>query len=102
MSPRTRLRKFQGLYDFRNLVLGDIYELAQECRKTPWSIGQLTEAHATLYNVEVKHRAQLHNKRLEEYNLLLAVTRGWHKPKNDELEFRGEVYDSKDAKRLMK
>ena len=94
--------KYQGLYDYRNLVLGDVYELAKDARKTPWSIGELASTYKTLYNVEVKHRAQLYNKRLEEFNLLAAVSRGWHKPKNDEIDFRGEIYDAKDAKRLLK
>jgi Zn-dependent protease with chaperone function len=94
--------RYQGLYDYRNLVLEDIYELAQACRSSGWTIAQLSHTAANLYNVEVKHRAQLHNKRLEEYNLLLAVSRGWHKPKNGDLEFRGEIYDTQDAKRLLR
>jgi Zn-dependent protease with chaperone function len=94
--------KYQGLYDFRNLVLGDIYDLAQEGRRTPWTIAQLSQTQAALYNVEVKHRAQLYNKRLEEHNLLFAVSKGWHRPKNNELEFRGEIYDPEDAKRLLR
>ncbi len=94
--------KYQGLYDYRNLILGDIYELAREARHSPWSIAKLSQSHAALYNVEVKHRGQLYNKRLEEHNLLLAVSRGWHRPKNNELEFRGEIYDTDDAKRLLR
>jgi Zn-dependent protease with chaperone function len=94
--------KYQGLYDYRNLVLGDIYELAQEAKRTPWTIAQLGQTQAALYNVEVKHRAQLYNKRLEEHNLLFAVSKGWHRPKNNELDFRGEIYDAEDAKRLLR
>jgi Zn-dependent protease with chaperone function len=94
--------RYQGLYDFRNLVLSDIYELAREARATPWNITQLSQTHAVLYNVEVKHRGQLYNKRLEEHNLLHAVAKGWHRPKNDELEFRGEIYEIVDAGRLLK
>ena len=57
---------------------------------------------ARLYNAEVKHRSQLYYKRLEEKNLMIAVFNGWHKPKDDELEFRGENYEPDDAKRLLK
>jgi Zn-dependent protease with chaperone function len=94
--------KYQGMYDYRNLVLGDIYDLAQEGRRTPWPIAQLSQSQATLYNAEAKHRGQLYNKRLEEHNLLLAVSKGWHRPKNHEVEFRGELYDPEDAKRLLR
>jgi Zn-dependent protease with chaperone function len=94
--------KYQGMYDYRNLVLADIYELAREAKQTPWSIAQLSQCHGSLYNAEAKHRGQLYNKRLEEHNLLLAVSKGWHRPKNNEVEFRGEVFDTEDAKRLLR
>ena len=94
--------RYQGLYDYRNLVLGDIYELAKQGRQTPWTIAQLSQTQAALYNVEVKHRGQLYNKRLEEHNMLVAVAKGWHRPKNNEVEFRGEFYDTEDAKRLLR
>jgi Zn-dependent protease with chaperone function len=94
--------KYQGMYDYRNLILSDIYDLAKEARHMPWSIAQLSQSHAALYNAESKHRGQLYNKRLEEHNLLLAVSKGWHRPKNNEVEFRGEFYDSYDAKRLLR
>jgi Zn-dependent protease with chaperone function len=101
-AETTYAPKYQGLYDYRNLVLDGIYELAQEARGCPWSIAQLSQSQANLYNVEVKHRAQLYNKRLEERNMLLPVSKGWHTPKNNELEFRGEIYDPEDAKRLLR
>jgi Zn-dependent protease with chaperone function len=94
--------KYQGLYDYRNLELKNVADLAQEVRQTPWSITQLSQSAASLYNVEVKHRAQLHNKRLEEHGLLFAVSKGWHRPKNDELEFRGKLYNLEHTKRLLK
>lgn len=101
-AETTYDQKYQGLYDCRNLMLGDCYDLAAEGKNLPWSNTELTQAHATLYNVEVKHRSQLHYARLKEFNLLRAVVNGWHKPKHDELEFRGEVYDLSEAKRLLK
>lgn len=94
--------RYQGLYNYRNLLLEDIYDLAQKSKREPWTIAQLSQTQATLYNVEVKHRAQLYNKRLEEHNLLLAISKGWHKPKNNEFEFRGEFFDTDDAKRLLR
>ena len=65
-------------------------ELAQDIRRAPWTIGQLAHCYANLYNVEVKHRGQLYNKRLEERNLLLPISKGWYKPK-DRVEQSGRV-----------
>jgi Zn-dependent protease with chaperone function len=101
-SDRAYDPKYQGLYDNRNLVLKDINAMAKEGSKEPWSITELNNTHATLYNAEVKHRSQLYYKRVEERNLMNAVANGWHKPKNDELEFRGETFDPSEAKRLFK
>src|SRR5260370_20743387 len=101
-ADRTYDAKYQGLYDNRNLVLKDINDMAKEGSKQPWSITELGNTHATLYNAEVKHRAQLYYKRIEELNLLTAVKNGWHRPKDDELEFRSEFYEIHDAKRLLK
>src|SRR5450432_4218560 len=85
--------KYQGLYDDRNLLLKGINEMAKEGSKQPWSITDLGNTHATLYNAEVKHRSQLYYKRMEELNFLKAVQNGWVKPKDDELEFRGELFE---------
>jgi len=101
-ADRTYDPKYQGLYDFRNLLLDDITELAKDGSRQPWSITELAETHATLYNAEVKHRSQLYYKRVEEKNMLVAVYNGWQKPKNDEIEFRGDIYEIDDAKRLIK
>jgi Zn-dependent protease with chaperone function len=101
-ADRTYDPQYQGLYDNRNLILKDIQEMAKEGSRQPWSITELGEAHATLFNAEVKHRSQLYYKRIEELNLMTAVQNGWHRPKDDELEFRGEIYDLEDAKRLLK
>lgn len=94
--------RYQGLYDCRNVQLTKIDELTAEAKANPWTINQLAHTHANLYNVEVKHRAQLHNKRLEEARMLHAIRQGWHRPKNDEIDFRGEFYDVEDAKKLLK
>lgn len=94
--------RYQGLYDFRDIEPGKPVDLVQEAKTNPWTMQQLAQTHANLYNIEVKHQAQLHNKRLEEFNLLQAVANGWHRPKNDEIDFRGKFYDLEDAKRLMK
>jgi Zn-dependent protease with chaperone function len=94
--------KYQGLYDNRNLILKEINELAKEGSKQPWSITELANTHETLYNAETKHRSQMFYKRLEELNMLTAVHNGWQRPKDDELEFRGEVFDLDEAKRLLK
>jgi Zn-dependent protease with chaperone function len=101
-ADRTYDTKYQGLYDCRNLLLKNITELARDGSKQPWSITELANTHETLYNAEVKHRSQLYYKRIEEMNLLTAVQNGWTKPKDDELEFRGETYDPDEAKRLLK
>ena len=101
-ADRTYDPRYQGLYDNRNLMLKEIGELARDGSKQPWSITELAHAHANLYTAEVKHHAQLYYKRIEELNLLNAVQNGWHRPKDDELEFRGEVYELDDAKRLLK
>jgi Zn-dependent protease with chaperone function len=102
IADRTYDAKYQGLYDNRNLILKDMTEMARDGAKQPWSISELGEAHATLYNAEVKHRSQLYYKRIEEYHMLNAIHNGWQRPKNDEIDFRGEFYDLEDAKRLMK
>jgi hypothetical protein len=101
-ADKTYDTKYQGLYDCRNLNLRDINGMAKDGSRHPWSITELADTHKTLYNAEVKHRAQLFYKRIEECNMLNAVRNGWHKPKDDELEFRGEIYDLDDAKRLLK
>lgn len=101
-ATRTYAPKYQGLYDNRNLILKDMTEMAREGSKQPWSITELSEAHANLYNAEVKHRSQLYYKRIEEFNMLNAVENGWYRPKDDEIDFRGEGYDLEDAKRLLK
>ena len=101
-ADRTYDPRYQGLYDNRNLVLKNITEMAKDGSKQPWSISELGNTHATLYNAEVKHRSQLYYKRIVELNFLTAVQNGWHKPKDGELEFRGEIYEPDDAKRLLK
>ncbi|MSQ97214.1 MAG: hypothetical protein EXR98_22045 [Gemmataceae bacterium] len=101
-ADRTYDPRYQGLYDNRNLIVKDLNDMAKEGSKQPWSITELGQTHATLYNAEVKHRSQLYYKRIEEFHLLTAVQNGWTKPKNDELEFRGEIYEPDEAKRLLK
>ncbi len=94
--------RYQGLYDQRLLQLQDLHDLAQAARANPWPIAQLSQLHANLYTAEVKHRAQLHNRRMEEYDMLRAVSKGWVRVKNNEFEFRGEFYESRDASRLLR
>lgn len=101
-ADKTYDPKYQGLYDNRNLVLKDINKMAKDGAKNPWSITELAETHRTLYNAEVKHRAQLYYKRIEEFQMLNAVNNGWFRPKNDEIDFRGEFYDLDEDKRLLK
>ncbi|MCI0740543.1 MAG: M48 family metalloprotease, partial [Gemmataceae bacterium] len=94
--------RYQGLYDFRDVDPGQPDDLVLDAQTSPWSIHQLSTMHQGLYNVEVKHRGQLHNKRLEEFNLIIAIQNGWHRPKNDEIDFRGKCYEVDDAKKLLK
>jgi Zn-dependent protease with chaperone function len=94
--------RYQGLYDLRDVEPGSPADLIAEAKLSPWPISRLMETHAGLYNIEVKHQAQLHNKRLEEFNMLVAISNGWHRPKNDEIDFRGKFYDMEEAKRLIK
>jgi Zn-dependent protease with chaperone function len=101
-ADRTYDSRYQGLYDNRNLVLKDINTMAKDGSKHPWSITELADTHKTLYNAEVKHRSQLYYKRIEEFHMLNAVQNGWFRPKDNELEFRGDTYDLDDAKRLLK
>jgi Zn-dependent protease with chaperone function len=101
-ADRTYDPKYQGLYDNRNLIVKNLNDLAKEGSSQPWSITELGQTHSALYNAEVKHRSQLYYKRIEEFHLLNAVENGWQRCKNGELEFRGEVYDPDDAKRLKK
>ncbi len=101
-ADKTYDPRYQGLYDNRNLVLKDINAMAKDGAKHPWSITELADTHKTLYNAKVKHRAQLYYKRIEEFHMLNAVQNGWFRPKDNELEFRGDTYDLDDAKRLLK
>jgi Zn-dependent protease with chaperone function len=94
--------KYHGLYDCRNLMLGDVYELARRAQKLPWSPTELADAHQNLFDAALKQDTQRHYARLKDYNLLQAVVNGWHKPKNGALEFRGEIYEPADASRLLK
>jgi hypothetical protein len=94
--------RYQGLYDFRDVEPGSIADLVVDAKTNAWTLQQLAHTHATLYGVEVKHQAQVHNKRLEEFNILQAIANGWHRPKNDEIDFRGELYGMDEAKRLVK
>ncbi len=94
--------RYQGLYDFRDVEPGWPADLVREADAGPWTVNQLMQAQASLYNVEVKHYAQLHNKRLQDSELLRAIANGWHRPKNDEIDFRGKLYELEDAKRLLK
>lgn len=93
--------KYQGLYDARNLLLGDLGELAA-AKTGAKDVANLAQIHAGLYGVEVKHRAQLYNRRNQDAQMLLAIANGWEQPKNGEFEFRGEWYRKRDAKRLLK
>jgi Zn-dependent protease with chaperone function len=93
--------RYHGAYDNRILDLGGVEDLAQLTQRQPWTINQLAHTHATLYGVDVKHRMQLHNRKLEDYEMLTAILNG-RRPKNDEIDFRGELYDPRDAKRLLK
>ncbi|MCI0682866.1 MAG: M48 family metallopeptidase [Gemmataceae bacterium] len=94
--------KYQGLYDHRKLMPGDIHEASTLARSWSKDLGTLAQLHAGTYSAEVKHRAQLYNRRHEESEKLLAIANGWERPKNGEFEFRGEWYDLRDAKRLLK
>ncbi len=93
--------RYYGLYDFRNLVIDDVYAWAKEAAQGVSTIAP-GEAFQTLYDVEVRHRAQLYNSRLREFNELNPIAKGWHKPKDNEFEFRGEIYDVRDSKKLKK
>lgn len=93
---------YRGLYDLRYLVLEEIYVQAEQARAASWSIAQLSQTHADLYNVEVTHRAQVHNKRLEEQAMLLGISHGGERPRNNEIKFRDKVYKPTQAKRLLR
>ncbi len=102
-ADRTYDPRYQGLYDCRRLLLkANIQELVQEGAKHPASLIELVEVHQTLYSAEVKHRTQIYYKHWDEFHLLDAVCNGWHRPKNDELEFRGDLHDADEAERLLK
>jgi Zn-dependent protease with chaperone function len=94
--------KYQGLYDHRKLMPGDIHEIATVAQNWAKELGTLAQIHAGIYSAEVKHRAQLYNHRHEECDKLVAIANRWERPKNGEFEFRGEWYDVRDAKRLLK
>lgn len=94
--------KYQGLYDQRNLMPGDVGEQATLANVESKSLATLAQIHLGLYNVEVKHRAQVYNNRIAEHRGLVALANGWERPKNDEFEYRGEWYGVKSAKKLLK
>jgi Zn-dependent protease with chaperone function len=101
-SETTYDAKYQGLYDSRNLLLPDVYELAQEAKRLPLSVAQLLDTQKNLYRAEVKHKAQLYGKRIEERRVLSAIVQRRYMPPNEEIEFRGEIYDLDEAKSLLK
>src|SRR5204863_8945936 len=94
--------KYHGLFDCRNLMIEDVQVLAQEAKKAPPRLAELAKAHAAMFDIEVKHRSQVHYARLKEHNLLLAIVSGWHSPRDDEIGFRGDVNEARDAKKLLR
>lgn len=94
--------RYMGLYDQRNLLCGDVNDMVAMVQAQSQSLATLAQIHAGLYNVEVKHRAQVYNNRIAEHRQLFPIVQGWDKPKNGEFEYRGEWYDVRDAKKLLK
>ena len=103
-ADRTYDPKYQGLYDNRNILLKDLRERAREGALRPWSVTELAQAHATLYNVEVKHRSQLYYKQLRRNaDPQRRHQRLGRAPRTGVLNFRGETYDLvEDAEHLFK
>lgn len=94
--------RYHGAYDNRIIEPGEIGELITQANSKKPPREQLAKVHAELYNVEVKHFVQRRNKRLDELDLLEAIVNKQHRPKNDEIEFRGDIYELADAKKLCK
>jgi Zn-dependent protease with chaperone function len=94
--------RYHGVYDNRNIEPGKLTELADLAGKRSWSREQLVDAHANLYDDEVKRRSRRYYKRFEEANLLQDILHKRFQPKNDEFEFRGYVYETFEAKKLVK
>ncbi len=94
--------KYHGLYDNRSLFLSDIATLARRCAKHPWTVAELVQAHAALYDTEVKERSALYYQRVEEFQFLNAVRNGWQHSANAEIEFRGYIYDCDEVPQILR
>jgi Zn-dependent protease with chaperone function len=94
--------RYHGLYDGRWLEPGAVDDLVGSAAAEPWDTARLRRAHALLYSGELEAWMKEHNQRLDEYNLLLGVSRGTLKPQGSELEFRGKFYQPREVERLLK
>src|SRR5882724_11700908 len=94
--------RYHGLYDHRNLLHDDIAAPAEDARCVPVSIAQLMGEHGNLWSDDIHERGRLHNQHLSELHLLQAVAKGSHKPRDNEIEFRGRAYGARDADRLLR
>jgi Zn-dependent protease with chaperone function len=94
--------RYQGLYDDRLILPGNIRELAQAAVKTPWPTDKTIDIHATLYDAAVRKRTRRYSKHREDLEHLQRVRDGRVKLDHGYFNFVGESYHERDLERLMR
>ncbi len=93
--------RYQGLYDNRFVVLGNLDELVARAQAEFADPVRLAQAQARLYGPDLKARLETHFSRQQEYDLLAGLVQGALTLKGKTFPFRDSQYRAGDAAVLL-
>src|SRR5207302_6579351 len=94
--------RYQGLYDNRLILPGNVRVLARTADEKPWELARLIEAQATLYPDEVGRRTKRFARHCDDLKLLEDVRDGRVKLDQGEFELGRSRYHRSEVKRPLR
>jgi Zn-dependent protease with chaperone function len=89
------------LYNHRNLQSINLRSLRDRIEQAAEAPGPLLRSHASMYSARVKEFAMVHQRHLEEWNMLRAIDNGWYRPAEDKFKMRGRSFHIKKSRELQ-
>ncbi len=93
--------RYGVLYNHRNLQGINLRSLRDRIEEAGEAPGPLLRCHVSMYSAEVKAFAMVHQRHMEEWNMLRAIENGWYRPEEDKFKMRGRWFHIKKSRELM-
>jgi Zn-dependent protease with chaperone function len=99
-AETTYDERYHGMYDNRPLRLSNLHDMVHAVRQKPWPDPELLDAHANLYDPTVRGVTDRFYKACDDCSFLEGIL--YEQAGGDEFQFRGRIYETRDAKRLLR